>query len=125
MTDETRPTGAHYDQSIVITGGTVTGALATGKAARASFHQTVPAVTADLDGQIAELSELLERHRATIDDAEQVLRDTADLLAAAAAREPDRDRVRAILERIAARGTALVAVVEVVEKTRELVSRIL
>ena len=115
MTDQHVP----YQHSIVVTGGTVTGAMAAGQGASATYHAPA-AGSADLEAAVEELRALLDRHRASVEDAEQVLRDTAELLAAR--REPD--RVRAILQRIAGRGTALAAVLEIVAKTQDLVGRI-
>lgn len=115
MTDQ--PT--HYQHSIVVTGGTVAGAMAAGQGASATYHAPAADPTG-VEAAVEELRTLLDRHRASIEDVERVLRDTAELLAER--QEPD--RVRAILRAIATRGTALTAVLEVVAKTQELVGRI-
>ena len=122
--DEAR--GTRYQNSIVVNGnGSATGAMVTGAGGKAVYNeQRAAEPSAVLSAELAELTQLVARHRATIDDTELLLRDTAELLAALSARRPDRDNIRMILSQIAGRGTALVAVLEVLEKTREIVGRI-
>ncbi|WP_283134802.1 DUF5955 family protein [Rhizohabitans arisaemae] len=84
---------------IQITGGTVSGPMAVGPGATAV--QNTGAGTAELDAVVAELRELIRRHRDEIEDPGEAERDLDDIAAEARSERPGRRRLTAALNRLA------------------------
>jgi ABC-type transporter Mla subunit MlaD len=115
----------YHNEGIHVSGGAFTGAAAVGPHAQAQYQAVPASNTSQLDTVIADLRQLTEEHRANLADAEQALRDALALAEETRRSAPDTDRVVGILQRLAKRGTALVAVGQMVEQARQIAQHVL
>jgi hypothetical protein len=119
----TMPIMPTNNQGTMITGGTVTGPVASGDRAQAIQYGSAgtPAEHDELRRELAALRELLDRYAAEVDGADKARRDADDIEQEICQAEPDRDRVTDALNRLAKRVSAVGALAVAVNKIREIV----
>ena len=112
------------DNRVHISGSTVNGSMAVGSHAQATtYHTTTGTGGDDLRAALADLRRLIAAYPQQIDP--RAGRDVEDIEAEAAQPEPDPDRIRDALSRLAGRVGAVGTLVAAVARVGELVRHVL
>ncbi|NUT39142.1 MAG: hypothetical protein HOV86_04065 [Thermoactinospora sp.] len=107
--------------TVNIHGGEVNGPIAVGPHARASVtHAGNSPERAEIAALLDRLERLLAEHAGQVEEPERAARDAGDVRQELAEADPDRSRVLDALRRLSVRAGEVTAIVEVVDRIREL-----